>query len=331
MWHNWDESAVREDLALLAQSGMNCLRVFPIWSDFQPVTPVYGGGGVVRAYTMADGSLPSNRWYLDEEMLRRFETLCDIAKENGIELIVGLLTGWMSGRLYIPPVLNGVNLRNDPRALLWEQRFVEGFVTRLKHHTAIAAWDHGNECNCMWQTASRDEAAAWTMAITNAIRAADPSRPVISGIHDLSLNSVWHIEDQADTCDMLVTHPYPFWVPHADRHPLMSVKTLIHAAAQTAFYADLSGKPCLVEEIGTMGPMVCSDETAAAFLRVVVRLRAAGFTSASGWMFSSGAMGYGMVFSVWMGAFGSTLKAHSALWPLPSMLFQVTCTERVGM
>ncbi|MBE6758071.1 MAG: hypothetical protein E7552_05955 [Ruminococcaceae bacterium] len=268
MWHHWDESVVRQDLSRLAADGMNCLRVFPVWSDFQPVVPIFGGGGVVREYRMADGSLPQNPWCLDEEMLHRFEVLCDAAAENGIQLIVGLLTGWMSGRLYVPAVLNGVNLRTDPRALLWEQRFVEGFVTRLKHHSAILAWDHGNECNCMWQTATRDEAAAWTAAITNAIRAADPARPVISGIHDLSLDSVWHIDDQAAYSDMLVTHPYPFWVRHADRHPMLSVKTLVHAAAQTAFYADLAGKPCLVEEIGTMGPMVCSDETAAAFLRI---------------------------------------------------------------
>ncbi len=268
MWHKWNEQTVREDLALLADAGTNCLRVFPVWSDFQPATPIYGGGGVIREYRMANGSLPQNRWFLDEEMLRRFEVLCDIAAEHGIQLIVGLLTGWMSGRLYVPAVLNGINLRTDPRALLWEQRFVEGFVTRLKHHPAIVAWDHGNECNCMWHTATRDEAAAWTMTITNAIRAADPSRPVISGIHDLSLDSVWHIEDQANTCDMLVTHPYPFWVQHAAGHPLKSIKTMVHAAAQTAFYADIGDKPCLVEEIGTMGPMVCSDETAADFLRV---------------------------------------------------------------
>ncbi len=268
MWHHWDENALREDLARLAKDGMNCLRVFPVWSDFQPAVPIYGGGGVIREYRMADGTLPQNPWYLDEEMLRRFEVLCDTASEHGMKLIVGLLTGWMSGRLYVPAVLNGVNLRTDPRALLWEQRFIEGFVTRLKHHPAIMAWDHGNECNCMWQTATRDEAAAWTAAMTNAIRAADPSRPVISGIHDLSLESVWHVDDQAAYSDMLVTHPYPFWVRHADRHPLLSVKTLVHAAAQTAFYADLAGKPCLVEEIGTMGPMVCSDETAAAFLRI---------------------------------------------------------------
>lgn len=268
MWHHWDEETVREDLRLLAADGMNCLRVFPIWSDFQPVTPVYGAGGMIRELRMADGSLPQNRWCLDEEMLRRFEIMCDIAHENGLQLIVGLLTGWMSGGLFVPPLLNGVNLRTDPRALLWEQRFVEGFVTRLKHHPAIVAWDHGNECNCMWQTATRDEAAAWTVTISNAIRAADPSRPVISGIHDLSLDSVWHVDDQADNCDMLVTHPYPFWVRLADSHPLRSVKTMVHAAAQTAFYADLAGKPCLVEEIGTMGPMVCSDETAAAFMRV---------------------------------------------------------------
>ena len=268
MWHNWDEQTVREDLALLSKSGMNCLRVFPIWSDFQPATPIYGAGGMIREYRMADGSRPQNRWFLDETMLQRFETLCDVAAENGIQLIVGLLTGWMSGGLFVPPVLNGINLRTDPRALLWEQRFVEGFVTRTKRHPAIVAWDHGNECNCMWHTATRDEAAAWTMAITNAIRANDPTRPVITGIHDLSLNSVWHIEDQATACDMLVTHPYPFWVQHAAGHPLKSVKTMVHAAAQTAFYADIGGKPCLVEEIGTMGPMVCSDETGAAFARI---------------------------------------------------------------
>ncbi len=268
MWHLWDEAAVRKDLARLAKDGMNCLRVFPVWSDFQPVVPIYGGGGVICEYRMADGTLPQNPWYLDEDMLRRFEILCDAAEENGMKLIVGLLTGWMSGRLYVPALLNGINLRTDPRALLWEQRFIEGFVARTKHHPAIAAWDHGNECNCMWQTATRDEAAAWTAAMTNAIRAADPTRPVISGIHDLSLESVWHIDDQAACSDMLVTHPYPFWVRHADRHPMLSVKTLVHAAAQTAFYADLAEKPCLVEEIGTMGPMVCSDETAAAFLRI---------------------------------------------------------------
>ena len=268
MWRHWDEDSLRKDLELLAADGMNCLRVFPIWSDFQPVTPVYGAGGTIREYRMADGTLPQNRWCLDEEMLRRFEVMCDIAAENGLQLIVGLLTGWMSGGLFVPPLLNGVNLRSDPLALLWEQRFVEGFVTRLRHHPAIIAWDHGNECDCMWHTANRDEAAAWTMTISNAIRAADPTRPLVTGIHDVSLDGVWHIQDQADNCDMLVTHPYPFWGRLANHHPMLSTKTLVHAAAQTAFYADIAGKPCLVEEIGTMGPMVCSEESGAAFLRL---------------------------------------------------------------
>ncbi len=47
-WYNRDETALCEDLALLAQSGMNCLRVFPVWSDFQPAAPIYGGGDVVH-------------------------------------------------------------------------------------------------------------------------------------------------------------------------------------------------------------------------------------------------------------------------------------------
>ena len=62
MWQQWDESVVREDMATLAKGGMNCLRVFPLWPDFQPVIPVYGGGGSLLDYTMTDGSRPQNPW-----------------------------------------------------------------------------------------------------------------------------------------------------------------------------------------------------------------------------------------------------------------------------
>ena len=37
MWRDWSEAAVEKDLAALKECGMNTVRLFPLWPDFQPV------------------------------------------------------------------------------------------------------------------------------------------------------------------------------------------------------------------------------------------------------------------------------------------------------
>lgn len=268
MWRDWDETAVRDDLKILSEHGVNTMRVFPTWDDFQPVTEYWGAMGFFEEYRMADGSLPSNADFLDETMLERFEKFCDICDEYNIRLIVGLITGWMSGRLFVPSALIRKNLYTDPTALLFEQRFIRGFVTRFKHRETVYAWDLGNECNCMSSAETRETAANWTALISNAIKANDSTRPVVSGMHSLTVDGVWTMHDQGEFTDILTTHPYPVFVPHCRRDKIMSMRTLMHATCETQYYADISGRPCLVEEIGTLGPMVASDEAAADFLRV---------------------------------------------------------------
>ncbi len=78
----------------------------------------------------------------------------------------------------------------------------------------------------------------------------------------------WTIRGQAEACDVLTTHPYPYFVPYAGHDPIASMRTALHATCETKLYGDIGNRPCLVEEIGTLGPMICSDENAAAFLRV---------------------------------------------------------------
>jgi len=264
MWINWNEDAVREDLRRLSEHGIHTLRVFPNWRDFQPLTPHRGQKGKDLGYLEPR----QNPWYLDETMLTRFERFLDLCAEFDHPCIVGLLTGWMSGRLFAPTALLDKNLFTDPTALLFEQRFVTGMVTRFRHHSAIAAWDLGNECNCLSLCDDRDAAASWTAVIANAIRAADATRPVISGMHGLSAQGVWTIADQGECCDMLTTHPYPRWCIHTYHDATLSLRTTMHATCETKLYADLSGKPCMMEEIGTMGPMMCSNEAAADFIRL---------------------------------------------------------------
>ena len=113
-----------------------------------------------------------------------------------MKLIVGLLTGWMSGRRFIPSALYEKNLFADPTALYFEQLFIKGFVTALKQENVIYAWDLGNECNCMDEAHRREEAYSWTSIVTNAIKAVDGNRPVVSGMHSLTLEGIWNIQDQ---------------------------------------------------------------------------------------------------------------------------------------
>lgn len=284
MWRQFDIDTIKNDLKILSEHGVKYLRVFPLWRDFQPVKPNFGATGDIKEYVIENGNNPENDYFLDENMMCRFTEFLDVCDSYGIKLVIGLITGWMSGGLFIPTALYGKNILTDPLAIYFEQLFIKGFVERFKDRQTIYAWDLGNECNCAGKINDRFSAAAWTGIISNAIRAADASRPVISGMHGLTLDGNWQIQDQARFTDMLTTHPYPLWCRHTTIDQTLSLRTTMHATAETKWYSDIGNKPCLAEEIGTMGPMVCSDQKAADFLRLnLFSLWANGSTGVMWW------------------------------------------------
>lgn len=191
MWTKGDEAVVRQNCASLQKQGVHVLRVFPNWRDFQPLSACLTATHRLREYRMPGDALPENPYFLSEEMLNHFSALCRLAKEYGLQLIVGLITGWLSGRLFLPPALQDQNLFSNAIALYFEQLLIAGFVSRMKNEPAIIAWNLGNECNCMEEADSRYEAANWTAMVTNAIRAQDQTRPIISGMHSLTMDGVW--------------------------------------------------------------------------------------------------------------------------------------------
>lgn len=275
MWQDWNPKTVREDLQRLRDLGIQCMRVFPLWPDFQPIMLLASAQGRPREIRYTDESplpqTPSGQAGLSEVMLGRFAAFADLCHEYNLRLIVGLLTGWMSSRLYVPPALQGRNVLTDPFCLQWETRFVREFIRRFLDHPAIYAWDLGNECNVMGDVKTSAEAFSWSSAIANTIRANDPTRPVVSGMHSLGLqeaNNKWLIVDQAETTDILTTHPYPYWVDWCRTDAVNSLRILMHATAETRLYGDVGAAPSIVEEVGTMGPMI-SDELASAQFTLV--------------------------------------------------------------
>ena len=270
MWRQWRPEVVEEDFRAISQRGLRVLRVFPIWSDFQPITPLIGNNGHVKEIGFGEESLPdtkAGKAGVKIKMMERFRHLTHLAKKYDIKLIVGLLTGWMSGRQFIPPALYGMNILSNPTAIRWETKFVRFFVNYFKNDDSIIAWDFGNECNTLEPLEEPDQAWLWSYSIESAIRAEDDTRPVISGMHSLSAKGLWRIADQAEVTDILTTHPYPIFTPHCNNDPLNTMRPILHAAAESLLYAGIGEKPCLVEEAGALTGCISGDRRAADYLR----------------------------------------------------------------
>ena len=74
MWRRWDEEEVEKDLAFLKSYGLNTLRVFPLWSDFQPVEKqfTFGGEYEIRLFDQPLPHSGAGRYGVDEKMVERF-------------------------------------------------------------------------------------------------------------------------------------------------------------------------------------------------------------------------------------------------------------------
>lgn len=273
MWDEWNEDVVREDFRALSEHGIKLLRVFPLWSVFQPIDLVTEYQGNMDGVTVNDGLTvlhdKTEDAGINPEAFAHFATLLDLAQEYEIEVIPSLITGWMSGRIFVPKALQGKNILCDPFALKWEARFCRVFVRSFLDRKCIVGWDLGNECNCCAKIEDESQAWLWTALLTDAIRAVDNTRPILSGMHGLKVDKegLWTMETQGENCDMLTTHPYASPSYKTDSVSADNFRAVMHPACQSVMYRDISGKPCMIQETGTFGEMYCDRELTATYAK----------------------------------------------------------------
>jgi len=215
-WSKFDRAEVAADFARIAASGLDSVRIFLTWEDFQPA--------------------PDE---VDREMLERLIAVADLAGELGLALIPTLFTGHMSGVNLIPTwALGGsdgddrfrvvsrgrvvnAGLRNwytDPAVGDAQALLAREAAATLTGHGALLAWDLGNEnSNCVIPP-SRATARAWLARITSAIRDADDAALVTVGLHmeDLEEDRQLGPLEVAESCDLLSMHGYPVYTSWAD-------------------------------------------------------------------------------------------------------------------
>ena len=270
MWENYDEQSIEKDMELLASAGVTHLRVFPLWPVFQPLHALYGPSEVYE-YTFGEQPLPdtaAGRAGVSEEACQKFESFCGLAKKHGMRLIVALITGHMSFRTYAPPAFQGRSLLSDPTVIKWQLRFVKYFVSRFKNESAIIGWDLGNETANMPTLVGKhpDTFYVWCSTIANAIRTADGTRPVISGLDKVSVEShPANFKTIGEICDINTVHPYNIFSTPSD--PLNTMKPILDLPFSCRLSEDISGIPTFVQEFGAIGYMNCSKKTEADFYR----------------------------------------------------------------
>jgi len=249
-WNNFDAGEVREEFSVIRDLGLNVVRPFLLWDDFQPEP---------------DSVSP--------EALKHLITVADIAAENGLGLDVTFFVGHMSGPNWSPrwllggdlphngpnPWIHDVmsdgkrtdrgyrNMFHDETARGAERLLLRTVVSALKDHPGIWMWSLGNEPDLFAWPRSSEAGAAWVREMTGLIKQFDPNHPVTISLHGDGLHhdNGLRIDKVYARTDVAVMHAYPMYTPWA-RHPLDPD----FASFCCALTAALCGKPALMEEFG---------------------------------------------------------------------------------
>ena len=215
-WSDFDRAEVAADFARIAASGLDSIRIFLTWADFQP-TP--------------------NQ--VDRRMLDRLIAVADLAAGTGMALIPTLFTGHMSGVNWLPAWALGGSDR-DERFRVVSNRRVTGSGLRnwysdpliarahallateaagaLAGHDAVWMWDLGNESSNCVIPPTRSSGLEWLRRIVSAIRRADPEARLTVGLHmeDLENDRMLGPREASEVCDVLSMHGYPIYARWAD-------------------------------------------------------------------------------------------------------------------
>jgi endo-1,4-beta-mannosidase len=293
---------VRDEFALIRHLGLDVVRLFLLWDDFQPDPEAVSAGA-----------------------LDHLGAVCDAAAGAGLGLDVTFFTGHMSGPNWAPRwLLDGAappggrmvlsegrvtargyrNPYTDPQAIAAERRLLSAVVGRFAAHPAVWAWNLGNEPDLFAQPPDAAAGKRWIEQSVAHIKAIDPAHPVTCGLHVASLlrDNGLRVGDVFGATDLAVMHAYPMYLDWATG-PLDPDLVPFTCALTSA----LCGKPTLMEEFGgcTAPPgepsqtwswtaygqprtqFMAAEEDLAAYIDAVLpRLVDAGATGAFLWCFA---------------------------------------------
>jgi endo-1,4-beta-mannosidase len=243
MWRRFDPGEIREDFVRIAGLGLDAVRFFLRWDDFQPRIDA-----------------------LDPAMLDRFVTLVDLAMDAGLRVMPTLFCGHMSGVNWLPEwSLDRTTSHGRFRTIVGDAEspygignfyqgplldaqiaFARAVGKRVARHPAIVAWDLGNEFSNLCEPASERDAAEWSRRLCDVL-AQNSAIPATAGTHgeDLTRDRRLRLSSLAEPFPFATMHGYTVY--SAFTRDRLDPEVVPYLAALTAAF---SRKPVLFSEFG---------------------------------------------------------------------------------
>ncbi len=232
MWLCWPADEIQRDLDIVADLGLNTVRFFLRWQDFEPVAGEY-----------------------DPVMFERLAKLMDWLRQRRLLAHPSLFVGWMSGGIFWPRWRKGRNVFTDAQMREHAFLFARACAQELIEYRDITlAIDQGNELCCLPDShqAPPESVINWCREVNAAIRSVWPDVLMISGNEQsqVTCDSGWRFGQQPG-CDLYSMHAYP--VP--GWHPI-SIDGMADPLTQSLlpFYVQCARAfgPVMVQEFGTI-------------------------------------------------------------------------------
>jgi len=257
-WIDWDAASIRRDLEAIAGLGLDHIRLQCLWTYFQP-----------------------NRTFVSPTMLKRLADVVEMAADCGLDVVICVLNGWMSGTFFRPLwQRESTNLFTDAEALDAERRLITAVAGAVEGHRNVLGIDIGNEPNALasyrGNDVTRSEGDAWaTMLLEHSERA------MPGGLHTIGVDHMPWLRDDApfsreplgEAGAVTSLHSWLDFTGALERYGTDGTGTL-HLARYLIelgrAYGRPSGRPVWLQEIGVSTEWVPEDalpEFAATLLR----------------------------------------------------------------
>ncbi len=254
MWQSYDGDVVAQELAVLAEHGLDVTRSFFFWPHTMPE--------------------PDR---LDEDVLDRFADFLDRHTAAGMQTIPTFLVGHMSGENWSPSWRGDRDLYTDTWLVARQAWYIRTLTARFADHPAIAGWLISNEMPIYAGNGTRADVSAWAELMVQAVRAGGGRGPVSIG------DGAWGVETTGEDNGYSIRDLAPmtdFVGPHVYRME----NDVVRSHLKAAFVCELSavtGQPVVLEEFGVTSDFA-SDDHAAQYYRQVLHLSLLG--GATGWI-----------------------------------------------
>jgi hypothetical protein len=231
-WNDWKTDPIERDLDAIAALGADHLRILLIWPYFQP-----------------------NPAWVSPAHLDRLNQLLTLMGERGLDALVTVFTGQLSGWYFLPPFNKpDPALYNDPTIWGAQELLIRELARAMKAHGNIIGFDFGNEMNTCW-SAETSVGDAWMARMFVLMNSVLPGCVHVNGVdHQPWFHPATFSARALAANPLPVIHAYPFWagaLKYGGPMDPPSTRLLAAFAALVRSYAGNAQKPVWAGEFNT--------------------------------------------------------------------------------